>query len=162
MSVLLARVDNRLVHGQVLEAWVPYLEADLIVVVGGEESRDPFRRSLFQALSTPQVKVEVVAPEEAPTLVEREQAHRILLLFPDVDAAWKAFRAGLRFERLNLGNVHPREGGHRVTRTVYLTTEDEEELRDLRAHGVRLEARALPTDASPHPDAFLGPGGSDR
>ncbi|GAB4251719.1 PTS system mannose/fructose/N-acetylgalactosamine-transporter subunit IIB [Deferrisoma sp.] len=159
MSVVLARVDNRLVHGQVLETWVPHVRADLIVVVGEAESRDPFRRSLFEALSTPRLRVEVVGPEEAQRIVSRDPARRVLVLFPDVAAAWAAFRAGLRFDRLNLGNVHPREGGQPVSRTVYLTEEDVEELRSLAAQGVELDVRAVPSDAAPPPETVLGNGG---
>ncbi len=159
MSVVLARVDNRLVHGQVLETWVPHVRADLIVVVGEAESRDPFRRSLFEALSTPRLRVEVVRPEEAGRAVTRDPARRILVLFPDVEAAWAAFRAGLRFDRLNLGNVHPREGGRPVSRTVYLTDEDLEELRGLVAAGVELDVRAVPSDPAPPPETVLGAGG---
>lgn len=156
MSVVLARVDNRLVHGQVLETWVPHVRADLIVVVGEAESCDPFRRSLFEALSTPRLRVEVARPEEAEKVVSRDPARRVLVLFPDVAAAWAAFRAGLRFDRLNLGNVHPREGGKPVSRTVYLTEEDLGELRELAAEGVELDVRAVPSDAPPGSEAVLG------
>ncbi|MBI5445189.1 MAG: PTS sugar transporter subunit IIB, partial [Deltaproteobacteria bacterium] len=51
MSILLARVDSRLVHGQVLEVWVPRLRADAIVAVDRALAGDPFRRRLVEGLS---------------------------------------------------------------------------------------------------------------
>ncbi len=150
MGVVIARVDSRLIHGQVLEAWVPHLRADMILVVGSRESRDPFQRALLEALGSPRLRIRVVSPEEAASVAEREgPGHRILLLFPGVEQAFRAFEQGLRFDRLNLGNVHPREGSHPVTRSVFLTPEDEQELLALARQGVEIEARAVPADRSP-------------
>lgn len=150
MGVVIARVDSRLIHGQVLEAWVPHLRADTIVVVGSRESRDPFQRALLEALGSSRLRVQVVSPEEAARVVESEASgHRILLLFPAVEQAFRAFEHGLRFDRLNLGNVHPREGSHPVTRSVFLTPEDEQELLALASRGVEIDARAVPADRSP-------------
>ncbi len=157
MAVILARVDNRLIHGQVLEGWVPHLGVDLILVVGSRESADPMQRALLEALATPALGVRVVDPREAADVVAAEDSrHRILLLFPQVDDACAAYESGLRFRRLNLGNLHPRRGSHAVTHSVFLTAEDERELRMLARKGVEIEARAVPSDRSPALVEILG------
>ncbi|NTU60380.1 MAG: PTS sugar transporter subunit IIB, partial [Deltaproteobacteria bacterium] len=50
MPVVLARVDNRLVHGQVLEAWVPRLGIEAILVVDADLAQDPFQRAVIEGL----------------------------------------------------------------------------------------------------------------
>jgi len=74
---------------------------------------------------------------------------KILLLFADVRGAAQALDAGVTFDRLNLGNIHPREGSRPVTPSVFLTSEDSERLSALRARGVEIEARAVPAERSP-------------
>lgn len=156
MTVVLARVDNRLVHGQVVEAWVPRLGIQGIVVVDGELAVDPFQILVFQALDRDNLPVRVCGPEEAAALMEREwRDKRILLLFAGLPQAVDSRRRGVRFDTLNLGNIHPRPGSRTLTPSVYLTEEDGACLRALLAEGVVLEARAVPADRSPDVVSFL-------
>lgn len=156
MAVVLARVDNRLVHGQVLEAWVPQLKADTILVVDRELVRDPLRKALLQGLSHPSLEVRLTDPEGAARFVTGEGvARRVILLFSDVSGAIDALDAGVHFDRLNLGNLHPDEGSRAVTGSVNLTAEDAQRLAELRSRGVSLEARAVPSDRSPDLNSYI-------
>jgi PTS system mannose-specific IIB component len=150
VSILLARVDNRLVHGQVLEVWVPRLRAEAIVAVDRALAGDPFQRRLVEGLSRAGVEVTVATPEEAAALVcGALKGRKLLLLFADLRQALETCRAGVELRELNLGNLHPRPGSRALTTTVYLTAEDVECLAALQSAGVEVEARALPTDKSP-------------
>jgi PTS system mannose-specific IIB component len=161
VSILLARVDNRLVHGQVLEVWVPRLRAETIVAVDRMLAGDPFQRRLVEGLSRSGVEVRVASPEEAARLVCGVlRGRKLLLLFSDLRQALEACRAGIDFRELNLGNLHPRPGSRPLTTTVYLTADDVECLSALHAAGVAVEARALPTDKSPDVWAKLSAAGA--
>jgi PTS system mannose-specific IIB component len=156
VAVVLARVDNRLVHGQVLEAWVPQLKADTILVVDRGLVGDPLRTALLQGLSHPGLEVRLTDPEEAAQFVTGEGlTRRVIVLFADIGGAVDALDAGVRFERLNLGNLHPDEGSRAVTGSVNLTAGDAQRLAELRARGVTLEARAVPSDRSPDLSSFI-------
>lgn len=150
MAVVLARADSRLVHGQVLEAWVPALGVDCILVVDRELVLDPLRRMLLESLGRGGVQVHIADPAEAVQLLEGPLAERrVLLLFAGLREASDAREAGVPFHVLNLGNLHPRQGSRSLTVSVYLTEEDEVILRHLQDCGVVLEARAVPSDRSP-------------
>lgn len=150
MPVVLARVDNRLVHGQVLEAWVPRLGVEAILVVDAELASDAFQRAIIEGLGLGGVGIRLCTPEQAVELLRGSlERRRVLLLFAGVAQALVALRRGVRFELLNLGNVHPREGGKAVTPSVYLTAEDLARLRELHFEGVAVEARAVPSDRTP-------------
>lgn len=156
MSIVLARVDNRLVHGQVLEAWVPRCKVQGIVVVDAELSADPLCRTILEALGRGGTPVELCAPEGAKVLLDGAwRDRRVLVLFAGVPQARAARRGGVCFGALNLGNIHPRPGSRALTPSVYLTPEDEEGLLALAGEGVDLDARAVPTDRSPDILAFL-------
>lgn len=156
MGVVLARVDSRLVHGQVLEGWVPRLKAEAILVVDRELVSDPFQRTLLESLGRPGLEVRLVTPGRAAELLGGALAgRRVLVLFAGVGQAVEARKAGVVFDGLNLGNVHPRPQSRALTTSVYLTAEDVALLDDLMRGGVRLEARAVPADRSPDLAAWV-------
>jgi mannose/fructose/N-acetylgalactosamine-specific phosphotransferase system component IIB len=159
VPVVLARVDNRLVHGQVLEAWVPRLGVESILVVDGELAADPFQRAVIEGLGLGEVGIRLCTPEEAADLLRNSlRGQKTLLLFAGVAQALEALKRGVRFERLNLGNLHPRQGGRSLTPSVYLTPADEGGLRELLSQGVALEARAVPNDRTPDIAALVKSG----
>jgi len=151
MAILLARVDNRLVHGQVLEAWVPRLGADTILVVDRQLPADPFQRGIIESLGSAALRISVVSPEGAVALLAGDlRDRRVLLLFSSVHQAAEALDAGVRFRELNLGNIHPAKGCRVLTSSVHLSSGDEDELCRLDARGILLDARAVPGDRSPN------------
>ncbi len=150
MAVLLARVDNRLVHGQVLASWVPRLRIDTILVVDRELVSDSFQRALLEGLGGPNLDIRLVTPEKAVGLLGAElRLRRVLVLFAGIRQAVEALDAGLPYSLLNLGNIHPSQGSRGLTASVYLTGGDEEELCLLFSRGIQVEARAVPADRSP-------------
>jgi len=159
MAVLLARVDNRLVHGQVLEAWVPRLGIDTILVVDRELVNDPFQRAILEGLSGPRLGIFLVTPERATELLGGELGtRRTLVLFAGIRQAVEALDAGVPFSVLNLGNIHPKEASRVLTASVYLSAGDEEEVCLLLSRGVDVEARAVPSERSPDVRAAVGCG----
>jgi PTS system mannose-specific IIB component len=148
--IALVRVDNRLLHGQVLEAWMPKLGATTVVVADDEAAASPLARAAMT----------LCVPCEIPARIERlgnvdfaalaASKAVALLLVRDVAGLVEATRRGLtpaRAPRLNLGNIHFASGRRPVTPSLYLTGEELEALKGLAAAGYTVEARAVPTEA---------------
>lgn len=148
MTVVLARVDNRLIHGQVLEAWLPHVQADYILVVDDAVAQDPFRRQLMAAVVPGSIQVVICAHAELAELCERDDLKKshVLALFSTPADALQAFKSGLHFAELNLGNMHLAPGKRCVSRTLYLGTEDLRVLAELSQLGVVIHAQCIPTD----------------
>ncbi|MDF1556134.1 MAG: PTS sugar transporter subunit IIB [Deferrisomatales bacterium] len=157
MAVVLARVDSRLVHGQVLEAWVPALGVDTILVVDPELGGDPLQRMVLEGLSSRGLHIQIAPPREAAELLTGAlRDTRVMVLFRGLREAVAARAAGVPFEVLNLGNLHPSQDSSSLTVSVYLTAEDERMLRELAECGLALEARAVPADRGPDVNRWLG------
>ncbi len=156
MPIVLARVDNRLVHGQVLEAWVPRYRIDTLLVVDAELVDDPLQRAVLESLDRTGLEVRVEAPSTAArSLAGPLREHRVMVLFRGLRGATEALDRGVGFTDLNLGNIHPGEGSRPVSASVYLSASDEDAVRRLLARGVAVEARAVPGDRSPDLAALL-------
>src|SRR4051812_47533027 len=77
MPIVLARVDNRLVHGQILSAWLPALGADALLVADDEAARNPLVRSAMEIAIPPDVQFDVVPVENIAAAVKKIPAARL-------------------------------------------------------------------------------------
>ena len=148
MSIVLARIDSRLVHGQVLEAWVPYVNADCIVVANNAVAGESFQRMVMQAAVPSSIKLIIGTLEEtASILISADLLRkRVLLLFANSDDALKVRQLGVEFVKLNLGNMHSSAGKDRYTCTIALDQKDIDILLKVEAQGVKIVSQCVPAD----------------
>ncbi len=145
MTLVLARVDDRLVHGQVMEAWVPCLQAAAVVVADDLAWGNASQRRMIECLDCPPVEVTVVPLSGlGPALAARE-GRRVIVLFSSLASALAAVDAGLDLRTLNLGNVHhPGRVCCQMAPSLFLDEEDLKLIEALRARGVEVEGRDMP------------------
>jgi len=148
MSIVLARIDNRLIHGQVLETWVPYTHANCIVVANDQVAALPFQRAMMEAAVPRSIRVVIGTIEEVARLFDVGDLtpDRVLLLFSSSNDALRARRHGIPFADLNLGNMHGGEGKQRFSCTIALDGEDIENLAAMEETGVRIVSQCIPSE----------------
>ena len=151
LGVAMVRVDNRLVHGQVLEAWLPALDATAILVADDEAAGNVLARSAMTLAIPPGVKFEVVRLQAAAEMLRPggrgPQGARTLVLLRDVRDAVALHDAGVPIPQLNLGNVHFAAGRKQVSQSVFLDAAELSALDRLAQSGMQVEVRAVPTEA---------------
>lgn len=147
MPVVLYRVDERLLHGQVVVGWGGHLHPDRYVVVDDALMESPWERELY-ALGVPEgVEVVFVRSSSAREQLEewRTSSLRTVLLTRDLGTMAELARgARLAGEELNLGGLHAAPGRVEVLPYVFLGPEERCALEELRKEGVRVVARDLP------------------
>jgi mannose/fructose/N-acetylgalactosamine-specific phosphotransferase system component IIB len=148
MSLVLVRIDNRLVHGQILEAWVPAVNANCIVVANDQAAATPFQRALMEASVPRGIKMVVDGVKESAQILRSGELdkYRVLLLFANSRDALAGHRHGVNFASLNLGNMHAGEGKMKLSCTIALAPEDIENLQLLEIDGVRIMSQCIPSD----------------
>jgi len=149
MSIVLTRIDNRLVHGQVLETWLPYVHADCIVVANDDIAATPLKRLMMESSVPSKIQVRIGTISEIVALFSSSSLEqcKILLLFGSTADALRAYRSGLTYEQLNLGNLHAGEGKTRFSCTLFLDPADLDDLEQLESAGVKITARCIPADS---------------
>ncbi|TMB02335.1 MAG: PTS sugar transporter subunit IIB [Deltaproteobacteria bacterium] len=149
-GVALIRVDNRLVHGQVLEAWLPALDAHGVLIADDEAAGNVLARSAMALAIPPKVQFQVLRVSAAAELLRPGGTGvpgvRTLLLVRDVRDASALAEQGVPIPRLNLGNVHFANGRRQVAPSVYLDAGEMEALSRLASRGTEVEARAVPSE----------------
>ena len=145
----LVRVDNRLLHGQVLETWIPRLGAAAVVVADDEAARSPLAQAAMTLCCPAEVPVRVQRLDEVDFAALASEPRPVLVLVRDVAGLTAAAARGLtpgQAPQLNVGNVHYASGRAAVSPSVYLSQAELDALQALAEAGFRVEARALPTD----------------
>lgn len=147
MSVLLYRVDERLIHGQVVVGWGARLHPDRFVVVDNALADSAWERELYAMGVPAEVEVEFVTVDQAAERLPSWQAGsgRVVLLTRDIATmARLAERGLLEGEEVNIGGIHHAPGRRRVLRYVFLSPAERDDLVELSSRGVRVEARDVP------------------
>ncbi len=149
MSLVLTRIDNRLIHGQVLETWVPYVDADCIVVANDGVADTPLQKMMMESSVPSRIRVEIGTIAEITALFASNTMDglKVLLLFGSTADALRAYRGGLLYQQLNLGNLHAGAGKTRLSCTIFLDPEDLDDLEALEEAGVAITARCIPADS---------------
>jgi mannose/fructose/N-acetylgalactosamine-specific phosphotransferase system component IIB len=139
------RIDNRLVHGQVIEAWLPYTDARHLIVANDDLAENIFCQQII-ALAVPQrVKIHFVPLSQlAETLAHC--GDKSFVLFASCQDAYTAYQNGVAMPELNIGNLHYAEGKRQLLPHVAVSAEDTAALCALRAADVLLDFRCVPTE----------------
>lgn len=147
MPVLLFRVDERLIHGQVVVGWGSRLHPDMIVVVDDELAESKWEQELYGLGLPPEIEARFEDVATARRHVEEWKSgpRRVIVLTRDVRTMLALAEGGaLRGEEVNIGGIHHSPGRRAVLPYVYLGEDEERDLEALAAEGVEVSARDLP------------------
>lgn len=150
MSITFVRIDDRLIHGQVVESWIPWTKAQAICVVSDAAASDPTQRALME-LSIPEgIELRVLGVSDAINYLTREVpgVRRVFLLAPGPREILELLKGGVRFDHVNVGGLHYSAGRVQLGKLVYISDEERSALRAIAAQGVMLEGRGVPSDES--------------
>jgi len=150
MPIVLVRVDCRLVHGQVLETWVPHTGANCLLVASDELDANPLLRSVMEIAVPSSIHVLFSGVGDVASAVAGidRRNERAILLCAGLADALRIFRSGVRFPALNIGNLHYGEGKVEVTPSVYFAPEDFEAVDCLSRLGVAVTVRSTPFESA--------------
>ena len=145
MSWALHRIDDRLIHGQVLVAWGARLNPARIWVVDDGVAASDWERELFrEAAPGIEVRVGGVAEAALAHAAEAAAAGAAFLLVRDLGTARRLAEAGAVVEEWNVGGLHYAPGKEKVNDYVYLDARDREDARVLLHAGGRLVVQDVP------------------
>jgi PTS system mannose-specific IIB component/fructoselysine and glucoselysine-specific PTS system IIB component len=148
MPVALYRIDDRLIHGQVVVGWGQPLELRFIVLVDDEVASSEWEQELYRMGVPPEMSVQFYTVTEAaahlPDLQKRVEPG--IVLAGDIDTMGRLVQqAAGRIRAVNVGGVHHSPGRVQRLRFVFLTPAEEQGLRDIAAQGVDVSAQDVPT-----------------
>ncbi|MCD6336564.1 MAG: PTS sugar transporter subunit IIB [Candidatus Latescibacteria bacterium] len=145
--ILMTRIDDRLIHGQVTVGWGDALKPDRIILANDEVASNEWEQELYCAAVPPEIEVCVTSVEDAAKILPEEEHNgkRTILLVDSPQDVLRLVHNGARLENLNVGGLHFREGTHQLLPFVYVDDDDLKAFKTLCQSGVRVECQDVPT-----------------
>jgi mannose/fructose/N-acetylgalactosamine-specific phosphotransferase system component IIB len=149
VSIVLYRVDERLIHGQVVVGWARRLGPSRIVVVDDELAADALEQSIYRTGLPAEIRADFWSVAEAVARLPDVDAadEPVFVLTATLAAMARLASEGVPVREVNVGGIHRGAGRKRVLPYVSLDADEERLIDDLERRGVRVVARDVPTAA---------------
>jgi PTS system mannose-specific IIB component/fructoselysine and glucoselysine-specific PTS system IIB component len=158
VTLVLYRIDDRLIHGQVVVGWGQPLDIGFIVLVDDTVATSDWEQELYRMAVPPEMEVYFHTTADAlPALAKYRRDPRAGILLTGDIATMQCLVDGGDIKAVNLGGIHSRAGRVQKARYVFLSPDEERALRALAAHGAEVTAQDVPgARAVPLDDLLAG------
>ena len=146
MSIVLTRVDFRLIHGQVITRWLTQCQINEIVTVDTALSNDEFMQDVFRMAAPKGVKIRIISVEEAVKAQQNGEFenNKVMILLKGVKELDNAIRAGLNLEEVQIGGLGGGPGRKAVNNAITLDRTDADTLLALEKMGIKIYFQTTP------------------
>lgn len=148
MNIVLARIDDRLIHGQVATVWSKATNCQRIIVCDDDVANDKIRATLLKQVAPAGMKSHVVTLDKAIRVYNnpKYENDRCLLLFTNPSSVLYLVEHGVPIKSVNIGGMSFHEGKKQVSSAVSVDQEDIDAFNKLHEKGIELEVRKVDTD----------------
>ena len=159
MSIALYRIDDRLIHGQVVVGWGQPLDIGFIVLVDDNVACCDWEQDLYRMGVPPEMEiifadVETAIKSHASYIADPRKG---ILVVPDISTMERLIHGVPSIAEVNLGGIHHRAGRAQKLRYLFLAPDEEEQLKNLSARGVKITGRDVPAARIVPITEILGP-----
>lgn len=148
MKICLARIDDRLIHGQVVIVWVKAVGANKIIACSDEAAADQLRRTLLLQMAPPGTKAYVLPVDKAIEVYKNPKydEFKTIFLFTNPTDVLRMVEEGVDIRSVNVGGMCYKDGKVLITGAVSVSKTDVEAFRKLHERGIELEVRKVASD----------------
>lgn len=148
-NIVLSRIDDRLIHGQVVTSWVKQTGGNKIIIVDDALTKDIFMQKILKAAAPPDVAVEVLNTETAAEMLkgEEESGEKIIILVKGPQTLEKLIEGGVKLKRIVLGGMGAKEGRKKFNRNVSASQEEMDSMKRIIQGGTEIVYQLVPTES---------------
>ncbi|AUW95818.1 PTS system mannose/fructose/N-acetylgalactosamine-transporter subunit IIB [Streptococcus pluranimalium] len=150
MTIVAARIDGRLIHGQVANLWTTKLNISRIMVVDNDIVNNDLEKTGLKLATPAGVKLSILTEEKAATniLAGRYDSQRLLIVARRPDRFLSLIEKGVTIPELNVGNMSQSSETRSVTRSVNVVDEDIVAFDAIQGHGTKIIHQMVPNDSA--------------
>lgn len=155
---VLARIDSRLLHGQVATAWSKTMNPTRIIVVSDGVAKDELRKNLITQASPVGVKAHVVPIDQMIKLAKDDKhfgGQRAMLLFENPQDVLRAVEGGVPLKTINVGSMAHSVGKVQPSKVLAFNQDDIDTFKKLKEAGLTFDVRKVPNDSKANMDEIL-------
>lgn len=157
MGIKFVRIDDRLLHGQVVTTWLKRFDIEQAIVVSEDVAQDATRQSILKLAAPSGLRVVFFTPAKLAEVLKNTEVKRsTMLIFTNPREVWELLEGGVEIPYLNVGNMSKTETNEKITAGVAVTEEDRAYFKRIIDSGVKVEIQMVPTDKVSDMKDFLG------
>lgn len=146
-NILLTRIDNRLIHGQVGMTWTNWLGANLVLVADDELAGDKTQQALMDMAIAGAAQSRYFTLQKTIDVIHKAaDRQKIFIVVRTPQSALKLVEGGVPIDKINVGNLHYAEGKKQVSKVVSVTEDDIRCFRELESKGIPCTVQGTPDD----------------
>lgn len=147
-NILLTRIDNRLVHGQVGVIWTSSIGANLLLVANDDVAKDPLQQKLMQSTSESSgAQIRFFSIQKTIDIIGKAAPRqKIFIIVKTPTDAVRLVEGGVPIKEIDVGNMHFSSGKEKVTDKVYVDQKDKDDLMKLVNDDVNIYIQDVPGD----------------
>ena len=147
-NIKLARVDFRLMHGQVVTNWIKQVSADAILIVDDKLASDKFLAQVFLMAAPPGIKISIKSIKKAVqgAKEDRYDGLKLLVLFRSIENAKKAYDSGFPLNELQIGGLGNGSNKVMISNEIFLSKEEADMLEEMNNKGLKINLQVTPKD----------------
>ena len=142
------RIDDRLIHGQIVATWINALGVRSIIVADDKAATDELQKMLLSMAVPKSIKFEILPIDKAAARIQNpdEDMERTLFIVRNIEAIQSLMNLGITFNKVNFGNAGSAKGRVQYFKSVWLTDDERKVVEDVMAAGVEIEVQVVPTE----------------
>ncbi|MBS5885267.1 MAG: PTS sugar transporter subunit IIB [Clostridium sp.] len=145
-NLLLARIDDRLIHGQVMTAWMKVMPAKKIIIVDNKAAKDDFMINVLELAAPSGVKVEVLNEEKAIESLKKGLSVPTIMLAKSPYAYKALVDRGININHINIGGMGMNNGRKTLFKNIAVTDEERDVLKDFISKGIEVKIQIIPAE----------------
>jgi mannose/fructose/N-acetylgalactosamine-specific phosphotransferase system component IIB len=148
MAIAHVRMDNRLIHGQILVSWNSHIPINHLIVTNDVVANDPLQVTLLKAVTPIGAEVSVLTTKDCIAYCKspKSEPEKIFIIAKFPEDGLALVKGSLDIPVLNLGNQAFVRGSKKLSNTVFLTESGVKALKEIHDMGIRITCRMMPTD----------------
>lgn len=155
-NVVWSRIDDRLIHGQVMTQWIQYTSANEVLIIDDLVAKDSFLQMIMKSSVPASIKLTVLSIQDAiGYLNEDSKDEKIIILVKTPITLDVLTDSGVKLESINVGGVGAKAGRKQFYKNISLSEEEKQSLVNLMNKGIDVGIRVLPNDVEESVNKYI-------
>lgn len=143
--ICFTRVDNRLIHGQIVQAWLPEINPEKVLVVSEQAAQSTLMKKMMRMALPQGYELEIINSHEVLPSLKKDEAKKIFILVEDLKQLLELAEQNITLEKVNIGNTKYEEGKKEFSTGVYFDKKDLTIIANLQKKNITVSIKALPS-----------------
>lgn len=144
-NIVFTRVDDRLIHGQVMTGWIQYTDASKVVVIDDKVAKDMFMASIMQASMPAKIKLKILGIDDAASYLQKDaDDEKLFLLVKTPIVLAELIKKGVDIKQIGVGGMGAKADRTKLYRNIAASEEERAVLREMLEQGIDAFIQVIP------------------